>query len=203
MLKKIVLVVCVVAAFALGAVAVSTRAQKQSDARHDDTKHEGGGMNHADCPLMRGGEAKDGAKNQDAHTDAVNERGESAMGFSQTATTHHFTLTRDGGLIRVEVNDPKDTNNRDLIRQHLSHIARAFAGGDFDMPMLVHDQVPPGVPVMRRLKSEIVYSYEETAGGALVHIETKNAEALAAIQDFLRFQIEDHRTGDPLEVQDR
>jgi hypothetical protein len=125
------------------------------------------------------------------------------MGFSQTATTHHFILTREGGVIQVEANDAKDTESRDLVRQHLSHIARAFSGGDFDTPMLVHDRVPPGVPVMQRLKSEITYAYEETDRGARVRITTKNAEALAAVRDFLRFQITDHQTGDPLEVSDR
>jgi len=202
-MKKIVLISCVAAALALGAVEVSTRAQKQPDAQHDNTKHEDGGMNHADCPLMRGDKMPDGAKGHDAHLDAVNKRGETAMGFSQTATTHHFTLTRGGGVIQVEVNDPKDSQSRDHVRQHLSHVARAFAEGDFDAPMLVHERVPPGVPVMRRLKSEINYSYEETPGGARVRIETKNAGALAAIHDFLRFQIEDHQTGDTLEVKER
>jgi hypothetical protein len=33
-----------------------------------------------------------------------------------------------------------------------------------------------------------------------VSIKTANAEALAAVHEFLRFQIEDHQTGDPLEV---
>ena len=31
----------------------------------------------------------------------------------------------------------------------------------------------------------------------VLRISTKNTEALAAVRDFLRFQIEDHRTGDP------
>src|SRR5947209_16925043 len=143
MMKKISLIVCVAAAVAFGAVAISTRAQKQSEAQHGDMKHEDGGMNHADCPMMRD-KAPDEAKGHDAHHDAVNERGTTAMGFSQTATTHHFILTRDGGFIQVEVNDTKDAENRDLIRQHLSHVARAFAEGDFDTPMFVHDRVPPG-----------------------------------------------------------
>ncbi|HZT60095.1 MAG TPA: hypothetical protein VFA21_15915 [Pyrinomonadaceae bacterium] len=202
-MKKMVLISCVAAALALGAVAASTRAQKQTGAQHDDAKHEDGGMNHADCPMMRGDKTPDGANGHDAHLDAVNKRGEAAMGFSQTATTHHFTLTRDGGVIRVEANDASDAASREQIRQHLSHIARAFAAGDFDTPMLVHDRVPPGVPAMKRLKSEIIYSYEETERGARVRIETKNADALAAIHDFLRFQITDHQTGDPLEVKER
>ena len=79
---------------------------------------------------------------------------------------------------------------------HLAHIARMFADGNFEAPMLIHDRVPPGVPALQRLRAEVSYRYEETDGGGRVRIATKNREALAAVHDFLRFQIADHRTGD-------
>jgi hypothetical protein len=44
---------------------------------------------------------------------------------------------------------------------HLKHIAKMFAEGNFNAPMLIHDQTPPGVPVMQELKGEIEYKYEE------------------------------------------
>jgi hypothetical protein len=66
--------------------------------------------------------------------------------------------------------------------------------------MLIHDQVPPGVPVMKRKRDRIGWKFEETENGARVRIETKDAEALAAVHEFLRFQIEDHQTGDSTEV---
>jgi hypothetical protein len=132
----------------------------------------------------------------DAHSQ-VNERGEKGMGFSQTATTHHFLLKQDGGVIQVEANDKKDETNRDNIRMHLGHIARAFQSGDFDIPMFVHDTVPPGVPEMKRLQKQIRYTFEETPAGGRVVISTTSDEALVAIHSFLRFQIEEHKTGDP------
>jgi hypothetical protein len=66
--------------------------------------------------------------------------------------------------------------------------------------MFIHDQTPPGVLVMQRLKAEIKYEFEKTERGGRVRITTGNAEALAAIHDFLRFQIKEHETGDSLEV---
>jgi hypothetical protein len=81
---------------------------------------------------------------------------------------------------------------------HLGHIARAFQSGDFDIPMFVHDSTPPGVPEMKRLQKQIRYTFEETPAGGRVVISTTNDEALAAIHRFLRFQIEEHKTGDPL-----
>lgn len=131
---------------------------------------------------------------------AMNRRGDEQMGFSQAKATHHFRLMPDGGAIEVQANDAKDTETRAQIRAHLGHIAGMFAEGNFNAPMLIHDQTPPGVPVMKRLKAEITYKFEETAQGGRVRITTNNPEALAAIYEFLRFQIKEHQTGDPLQV---
>jgi hypothetical protein len=127
----------------------------------------------------------------------MNERGEKGMGFSQTATTHHFLLNAKGGVIQVEIKDPADTTSRNQIRMHLGHIAKAFQSGDFDIPMFVHDTVPPGVSEMKRLQKNIQYSFEETPNGGRVVISSANEEAVEAIHRFLRFQIEEHKTGDP------
>jgi len=140
--------------------------------------------------------AQDDAKHEH-HGDATS-RGDHAMGFDAAKTTHHFLQNSAGGTIQVTVNDPADTASRDAIQHHLQHIAKAFSESDFDIPMLVHDQVPPGVTVMKRLKSEISYQYVAGDRGGSVEISTKNPEALAAIHDFLRFQIREHHTGDKL-----
>ncbi|HEY0323428.1 MAG TPA: hypothetical protein VGC66_20895 [Pyrinomonadaceae bacterium] len=130
----------------------------------------------------------------------MNKRGDEQMGFSQDKATHHFFLATDGGSIEVQANDAKDTATRDKIRMHLGHIAKMFAEGNFNAPMLIHDQTPPGVPVMKLLKAEIKYTFEETDRGGRVRISSNNPEAVAAIYEFLRFQIKEHQTGDPLEV---
>ncbi|MHB8485217.1 MAG: hypothetical protein ACYDCM_05740 [Candidatus Acidiferrales bacterium] len=122
------------------------------------------------------------------------------MGFSQTKTAHHFLLTKDGGVIEVSAKDPKDTMSEEQIRMHLQHITSAFARGDFTDPMEVHNQMPPGVPTMKRLKAKIQYKFEETDTGGRVLIHSNSAEALHAIHDFLRFQIREHHTGDSLKV---
>ena len=122
------------------------------------------------------------------------------MGFSHEKTTHHFRLSKDGGAIEVTANDPKDIASRDQIRMHLGHIAKMFAAGDFKAPMLVHDQVPPGVPVLEKLKAEVQYRFQEIDRGGTVRITTTNSDALKALHEFLRFQIADHRTGDTEKV---
>jgi hypothetical protein len=127
-------------------------------------------------------------------------RGDHAMGFSHEKTTHHFLLYADGGAIQVTANDPHDSESRDQVRMHLGHITQMFAAGDFQIPMLVHAEAPPGVPVMKKLKSEIKYTFEKLDQGGRVRIRTKRSEAVAAIHEFLRYQISDHQTGDPLKV---
>lgn len=131
---------------------------------------------------------------------AMNQRGEQGMGFSQTATTHHFLTKPDGGVIQVEVKNPADVADRDAIRQHLAHIAGAFGNGDFEIPMFVHDTLPPGVTEMKRLRQKIRYSFEETPLGGRVVIATADQEAITAVHQFLEFQIKEHKTGDPIEV---
>jgi len=130
------------------------------------------------------------------HQASVNQHGDHVMGFSHEKTTHHFRLYSDGGSIEVNANDAKDTESRDQIRTHLAHIAGMFAAGDFEAPMLIHGQTPPGVPTLQRLKAEVTYRFEKLDRGGRVSITTRNAEALEAIHDFLRFQISDHATGD-------
>jgi hypothetical protein len=125
-------------------------------------------------------------------------RGDMVMGFDQAKTVHHFRLYTDGGAIEVGVRDPADTKSRDAIRSHLPHIATMFGQGNFDAPMLVHDSTSvPGAKVMAARKDAIRYRYDETPAGGRVSIVTTDAEALAAVHAFLRYQIVEHKTGDP------
>ena len=141
---------------------------------------------------------------QEPKTDEqMNQRGDHVMGFDHTKTTHHFLLQESGGSIQVTANSSDDIESSKQIRMHLKHIAMMFAEGNFNAPMLIHDQTPPGAPVMQELKGEIRYNFEEIDRGAAVLISTKNPTALKAIHDFLRFQIKEHKTGDSLEVSKR
>jgi hypothetical protein len=176
MKMTLAVLVCLVTGVAHAAAQQTSTAQKQEPQALPAT-----------CPM------------HDAHSQ-MNERGEKGMGFSQSATTHHFFLKANGGVIQVEANDSADDHSRDEVRMHLEHIARAFQSGDFDIPMFVHDTVPPGVAEMKQLKKEIRYTFEESAGGGRVVISSSDKDAVAAIHNFLRFQIEEHKTGDATEV---
>ena len=134
------------------------------------------------------------------HQQGVVERGDHVMGFSHEKTTHHFLLYSNGGEINVATNDASDKGSLEQIRMHLGHIVKMFSAGNFNAPMLIHDQVPPGVPVMKEKKAAIRYTFEETKTGGRVVISTADPKAVSAIHDFLHFQISDHQTGDSGEV---
>ena len=153
----------------------------------------------AGLPLV----AQDSSSHCDAahdHHAGVNARGDKVMGFDHDKTTHRFRLTPSGGVIEVWANDAKDADTIDAIRGHLAHIATKLTDGDFEAPMLIHDRVPPGVPVMQRDKAKIDWKYENTDAGGRVVVSSKDADDRKAIHEFLRFQIEDHQTGDSTEV---
>lgn len=143
--------------------------------------------------------AKPEATAKDPHAHGVDSRGDAAMGFSHQDTTHRFLLRKDGGVIEVMANDPKDEDSVTRIRTHLRHIAQAFAAGDFALPGFIHDRTPPGVETMRAERARIRYSFSEEDRGGAVRLQTDDPAVRRAIHEFLRFQIQDHRTGDPLE----
>jgi hypothetical protein len=137
---------------------------------------------------------------KDEHSAGVNSRGDQGMGFSHEKTTHHFHLLPNGGAIEIQSNEASDSATQNAIRNHLAMIAGMFSKGDFTIPMFTHATTPPGVETMQRLKSKITYGAENTERGAQLRITTRDPEALLAVYDFLRFQIQDHQTGDSLAV---
>jgi hypothetical protein len=146
-------------------------------------------QDHASCPHATAQE----------HRADVDRRHDHATGVAHEAAEHHFLLAPDGGAIRLEVADASRVAERDRIRGHLQVVARSFAAGDFALPRQIHDQVPPGVPVMKARRAAIRYAYAPTERGGVVTITTSDPAARAAIHEFLRFQIADHGTGDPTE----
>jgi hypothetical protein len=125
-------------------------------------------------------------------------RGALAMGLDQEKAVHHFLLRPAGGSILVTARTAADTETVAQVRSHLREISDAFAAGVFDKPAETHAELPPGAEAMAAGRSLITYSYRERPGGAEVEIRSSDSKTLAAIHDFLRYQIVEHKTGDPL-----
>jgi hypothetical protein len=152
-------------------------------------------------PTMPKGMSHEEHQKQMEKDDALKKRGAEAMGFDQDATTHHFRLAPAGGSIEVTVKNQHDEAAIAAVRRHLRSIAADFARGDFDKPFQTHGEVPPGVAEMQKSRQTIAYRYEDLPGGGAVRIDTKDARALDAVHAFLRYQISEHRTGDPTHIE--
>jgi hypothetical protein len=154
-----------------------------------------------DHPSMPPGMSHEEHMKQMAKAAEMKRRGDAAMGFDQDKVGHHFHLTLNGGTIEVSVNQTADSGSRKQIRDHLRTISQEFAEGVFTSPVATHSEVPPGVPVMRDRKARIKYTYEETPDGARVLIATTDRAARTAVHDFLKYQIQEHATGDSFAIQ--
>jgi hypothetical protein len=121
-------------------------------------------------------------------------RGHVAMGVDQYTSSHVFESLPDGGRIALE-RDEADPAGVGRIREHMRHIAGAFARGDFQIPGFVHAREVPGTAVMSARRNFIRYSIDTLPRGAELRIVTGDSAAVEAIHSFLAFQRHDHRTG--------
>lgn len=140
---------------------------------------------------------------QDHHQAHAADRARHGMGFDQQRTTHHFLIETDGGTIQVTAKDAGDTESESQIRTHLQHIAQAFATGDFTLPLFIHETEAPGSAIMKERRSMLSFTFERMPAGGKVIVRTSDRQALTALHDFLRFQIREHKTGDPLTPAER
>jgi hypothetical protein len=136
-----------------------------------------------------------GAQNADSAFKAMDHRHGQVVGDDPMALEHQFVATPDGGDIILERQIHEDLGISQ-IRAHLLLISRAFKRGDFSLPGFVHDKPVPGTSVMTARADKIDYTVEDLPHGGVVHIQTKDPEALNAIHSFIAFQIAEHRTGE-------
>jgi len=131
----------------------------------------------------------------DSSFEAMQKRGQMAMGVDQTTSTHHFDALPNGGRIEL-LRDLDDSLGIAQIRAHLRLIQHAFQAGDFSTPQFVHMQNMPGTAVMARKRDVIAYDYHDLPRGGEVVMTTADAEALAAIHAFMGAQrMEHHASG--------
>ena len=125
--------------------------------------------------------------------DAVAVRGRMVMPFDLARTHHVFSKTRSGGVELVVTKKPNDVEQRDLIRHHLSSIAKGFAHGDFSPVSAIHGSGMPGLAALQAAKTdEIAYRYRDIAdGGEIIYVSTKPA-LVTAIHTWFDAQLRDH-----------
>ncbi len=129
------------------------------------------------------------------------ERASRLMGFDLSKVNHHFVLLTNGGAIEITAKDPKDKQTVDAIQKHLMSQAKLWERGNFDLNTQIHGKVPDGVPTIKKLRNEITFDVRPLDDGGLMRILTVNQQAKQSVYEFMRFQINEHHTGDSLQVE--
>ena len=114
------------------------------------------------------------------------------MPFDLERTTHRFTKTDTGGVQTVVADDPQDTAQITLIREHLTAEVDRFRRGDFTDPARIHGNEMPGLQALRAHGGRIVIDYETTPDGARATYTTDDAEVRNALHTWFDAQVSDH-----------
>ena len=125
--------------------------------------------------------------------DEVAERGAHVMPFDLEKTTHVFSKTANGGIQQVIANDKSDSEQIQLIRDHLSKISEEFRQGDFSGPSHIHGEDMPGLAeLMTADPDQIKIEYMTLPDGAQINYTTQSPQLISAIHQWFDAQLSDH-----------
>ncbi|WP_260462590.1 aspartate carbamoyltransferase [Streptomyces sp. TRM72054] len=142
--------------------------------------------------LVAGGSEKEPGDGRTERQELVAERGRTVMPFDLERTTHRFTPTATGGTQDVVADRRGDTEQIDLIRDHLRKEAAAFSRGDFADPARIHGADMPGLAELRDGYDRIEVTYEDRADGATLTYTTQDSALADALHDWFEAQLGDH-----------
>ena len=132
-------------------------------------------------------------KADEQRLDEVAERGSHVMPFDLEKTTHTFSKTDTGGIQQVIAKDKSDTEQINLIRSHLSAIAKEFKQGNFSNPEKIHGTTMPGLAELKAAKvGQINIVYKELSDGAEITYSTHIEKLKLAIHQWFDAQLSDH-----------
>lgn len=114
------------------------------------------------------------------------------MPFDMSRTVHAFRMTETGGVQSVTTKDPRDSEQIELIRQHLKQEAERFQRGDFADPATLHGADMPGLKELQAGAARIKVSYATLPSGAQLQFETTDLHLLTAIHRWFGAQLSEH-----------
>lgn len=118
--------------------------------------------------------------------------GAEVMPFDLTKTTHTFTKTADGGHQEVTANDPNDTQQIGLIRQHLAYEQTSFSSGNYTDPARIHGMDMPGVSELAAGYQHITVSYADLPAGGALDYRSDDPKLVDALHQWFDRQLMDH-----------
>jgi hypothetical protein len=128
----------------------------------------------------------------------LNSRFSRALGTDAGKIVQHYYLVKNGGVIEFAAKDPNDSATVAVLQKYFETQKDLFEKGKNDADADVHGKLPDGVPILKKLRNEITFFAVKNDDGGALRMFSTNDQARQAIQDFLKFQISEHKTGDPL-----
>jgi hypothetical protein len=133
--------------------------------------------------------------------DEVAERGAEVMPFDLDATTHRFVPLPAGLEQIVVVDDPTDSEQVRLIREHLEAEQHRFQRGDYTDPAHIHGSDMPGLTTLQARAAEIEIVFSEFPNGGRLLFSTGQPELIETLHEWASAQVVDHGAhaehGDP------
>ena len=123
----------------------------------------------------------------------VAKRGADVMPFDVAATTHVFTKTNTGGVLRVVAKRKGNVAQTKLVRVHLRDVQQAFRKGDFSSPSHIHGDDMPCLAELKAAKpGQLAIIYREVTDGAELTYKTKDPHLVEALHRWFDAQLSDH-----------
>jgi hypothetical protein len=122
----------------------------------------------------------------------VAEKGKFVMPFDLDRTTHRFTPRDDGLLQEVTADQPGDTAQIGLIRQHLTDEATRFRRGDFTDPARIHGNTMPGLAELTAGATRITIDRLDLPNGSSLTFRTTDPNLVKALHTWGEAQVSDH-----------
>jgi len=122
----------------------------------------------------------------------VRKAGARVMPFDLDKTKHSFVKTNEGGVQTVVSLDPADTEQVELVRQHLTEIRSEFAAGRFDDPTSIHGSNMPGVAQLAAGVQRLNITYRDVDGDGEITYRTYDGSLVGALHDWFDAQVSDH-----------
>ena len=122
----------------------------------------------------------------------VAERGGQVMPFDLDATTHRFEPLANGLEQTVVADDPEDSEQIALIREHLEAEQHRFERGDLSDPARIHGDDMPGLATLQARAADISISYSEVPAGARLLFLAAEDDLVDALHAWGSAQIADH-----------
>ncbi|HEX6311761.1 MAG TPA: hypothetical protein VF152_09045 [Acidimicrobiia bacterium] len=111
---------------------------------------------------------------------------------SLEATTHRFVPDERGGVQTVVSDDPDDTRQVALVRDHLREETARFDRGDFGDPAAIHGHGMPGLAELEQSTDRFDVTYRDVAAGGEIRYRSADPTVVRALHDWFEAQLSDH-----------